>query len=104
MPCLGVLIALMAPRFLIVVLWLFTAWFKGIFSTALWPVLGFIFLPATLLWYTAVQNWWNGHWGFWQIVGLVIALMIDAGPSRARRRKRTVEVHEDREDLGREIS
>jgi hypothetical protein len=45
MPCLALLIALMAPRFLIVLLWLFTSWFKGIFDTALWPVLGFIFYP-----------------------------------------------------------
>lgn len=106
MPCLGVLIALMAPRFLIVLLWLFTSWFKGIFGTALWPVLGFIFLPTTLLWYTAVQNWWNGHFGLWQVVGLVIALMMDIGPSRASRkarRRRRAERHAH-EDLGREIT
>src|SRR5688572_26947736 len=88
MPCLGVIIALIAPRFLIVMLWLFTSWFKGIFATALWPILGFFFLPATLLWYTAVHNWWDGHWGVFQIIGIVIALMIDLGPSRAKRKKK----------------
>lgn len=101
MPCLGVLIALMAPRFLIVLLWLFTSWFKGIFGTALWPVLGFIFLPVTLLWYTAVQNWWDGQWGLLQIIGLVIALLMDVGPSRAKRRTRVE--HRDDPELGREI-
>ena len=101
MPCFGVIIALMAPRFLIVLLWLFTSWFKGIFATALWPVLGFIFLPMTLLWYTAVQNWWDGHWGWFQILGIVLALLSDLGPSRARR-KRKVE-HREHPDLGREI-
>ena len=101
MPCLGVLFALLAPRFLIVVLWLFTSWFKGIFSTALWPVLGFIFLPMTLLWYTAVQNWWDGQWGWFQILGIVIALMIDISPSRAKRRRR--EQVREHPDLGREI-
>lgn len=93
MPCLGVLIALFTPRFLIILLWLFTGWFKGIFNTALWPVLGFIFLPTTLLWYTAVQNWWGGQWHALQIIGLIIALLIDTGSSGggARRfRKRTV--------------
>lgn len=90
MPCLGVLIALLTPRFLIVLLWLFTGWFKGIFDTALWPVLGFIFLPTTLLWYTAVQNWWHGTWGLLQIAGLVIALMIDISPAGGRRRRREV--------------
>jgi hypothetical protein len=104
MPCLGVLIALMAPRFLIVLLWLFTGWFKGIFATALWPVLGFIFLPTTLLWYTAVQNWWNGHWGLLQIIGIVIAIFVDLKPFR-RKRRRTVHVEPDEHpDLGRQIN
>jgi hypothetical protein len=87
MPCLAVLFALLTPRALILLLWIFTGWFKGIFDTALWPVLGFIFLPTTLLWYTAVQNWWNGQWGLLQIVGLVIALMIDISPAGGKRRR-----------------
>jgi hypothetical protein len=104
MPCLAVLIALMAPRFLIVVLWLFTSWFKGVFDTALWPVLGFFFLPVTLLWYTAVQHWWDGQWGWMQVVGIVIALMMDLGPSKARRKKKVVYETEQHEDLGRPIN
>jgi hypothetical protein len=88
MPCLGVLFALLTPRILILILWLFTGWFRGIFATALWPVLGFIFLPTTLLWYTAVQNWWDGQWGVLQIVGIVIALLIDMSPGAGRRRRR----------------
>lgn len=87
MPCFAVLIALFMPRFLILLLWLFTTWFKGIFATALWPVLGFIFLPTTLLWYTAVQNWWGGHWGLLQIFGLIMALMLDVSPASGRRRR-----------------
>src|SRR5688500_3104338 len=88
MPCLAVLFALLTPRILILILWLLTGWFKGIFDTALWPVIGFIFLPTTLLWYTAVQNWWQGQWGLWQIVGLVIALMLDLSPAGGKRRRR----------------
>jgi hypothetical protein len=30
-----------------------------------------------LLWYSAVNNWFNGQWGFWQIVVLIIAILID---------------------------
>jgi hypothetical protein len=86
MPCLFLLIALITPRLLILLLWLFTTWFRGIFPIALWPVLGFIFLPTTLLWYTAVQHWFGGQWTFWPIVGLVIALAIDVSPARGRRR------------------
>ena len=107
MPCLGVLIALMAPRFLIIVLWLFTSWFKGVFSSALWPVLGFFFVPVTTLWYAAVQNWWDGQWGVLQIIGLVVALWMDLGSSRkARIRKRRASAEHDasRDDLGRPIN
>lgn len=91
MPCIAALFALLTPRFMIVLLWLFTGWFKGLYNTALWPVLGFIFLPTTLLWYTAVQNWWHGQWHALQIIGLVVAILIDTSPasSRGRRWRRT---------------
>ncbi|PYR24879.1 MAG: hypothetical protein DMF98_14105 [Acidobacteria bacterium] len=85
MPCLLLLFALITPRLVIVVLWLFTSWFRGIFAIALWPVLGFIFLPTTLIWYTAVQHWFHGAWTFWPVVGLVIAVATDVSPARGRR-------------------
>jgi hypothetical protein len=87
MPCLFALIALSAPRIVIAALWFFSNWFKGMFPGLLWPLLGFIFLPTTLLWYTAVQRWWAGQWTLWPIVGLVIALMIDISPAGGRRRR-----------------
>lgn len=89
MPCLLTLLALLTPRFVILVLWLFSNWFKGIFTTALWPVLGFIFVPTTLLWYTVVQRWFHGQWTLWPVVGLVIALLIDVSPARHGRKKRS---------------
>ncbi|MDE3052511.1 MAG: hypothetical protein KGL38_07580 [Gemmatimonadota bacterium] len=88
MPCLFTIIALATPRLVILVLWLFSGWFAGLFAAALWPVLGFVFLPTTLLWYTAVQHWWGGQWTLWPIVGLVIALMIDVSPAGGRRRRK----------------
>ena len=90
MPCLFAIFALATPRLLILVLWFFTNWFKGLFDTLLWPILGFIFLPTTFLWYTAVQHWWQGQWSLWPIVGLVIALMIDLSPAKGRRRRTVV--------------
>jgi hypothetical protein len=78
-------LALVAPRLVIAILWFFTTWPRGLFDTALWPILGFIFLPATLLWFTAVQHWFDGQWTLWPIVGLVIALMIDTSPATCRR-------------------
>lgn len=88
MPCLFVIIALSAPRLVIALAWLFTNWFVGLFPSLLFPVLGFLFLPTTFLWYTAVLHWWGGQWSMWPVVGLVIALMIDLSPAGGRRRTR----------------
>lgn len=88
MPCLFALIALAAPRIVIALLWFFTTWFNGVFNTILWPILGFIFLPTTMLWYSAVQHWFGGQWTVWPIVGLVAALIIDVSPAGGRRSPR----------------
>jgi hypothetical protein len=88
MPCLLVVLALATPRLVIAVLYFFTNWFNGLFTTPLWPVLGFIFLPTSFLWFTAVQRWFGGQWTLWPIVGLVIALMIDVSPAGGRRRRK----------------
>jgi hypothetical protein len=85
MPCLFVLFALLAPRIVMAVLWFFSGWFKGMFATPLWPILGFIFLPTTLLWYSAVQHWFGGVWSAGPIIGMVIALLIDVSPASHRR-------------------
>ena len=86
MPCLFAVFALLTPRLFIAVLYVFTNWFTGIFNTLLWPLLGFIFLPTTLLWYTAVHHWFDGQWSLWPIVGLIFALMIDVSPASGRKR------------------
>jgi hypothetical protein len=86
MPVLLVLFSLFVPRLVVAILWFFTTWFRGMFDTLLWPILGFIFLPTTLLWYSAVQHWFGGQWTLWPIVGLVVALLIDESPSRGRSR------------------
>jgi hypothetical protein len=80
--------ALITPRVIIILLWLTTNWFEGIFSNLLWPIIGFIFLPTTLLWYTAVYNWYDNSWGTMQVVLLVVALIIDLYPASRKRKKR----------------
>jgi hypothetical protein len=85
MPCLLTLIALITPRLVIAVLWLFTRWF-AVVPTGIWILLGFIFLPTTLLWYTAVQHWFGGEWSLVPLIGIVIALAIDVSPASSRRR------------------
>ena len=85
MPCLLTLIALITPRLVIAVLWLFTRWF-AVVPAGIWILLGFIFLPTTLLWYTAVQHWFGGEWSIVPLIGIVIALAIDVSPASSRRR------------------
>ena len=88
MPCLLALFALATPRLVIVGLYFLTTWFNGLFPSLLYPILGFIFLPTTLLWYTAVVHWFGGQWTLWPVIGLVIALAIDVSPASHRRRAR----------------
>ncbi len=85
MPCLLVLLALLVPRLVILYLWFFTSWFVDMFTNLLWPILGLIFLPTTLLAYSAVQNWYGGVWTAVPIIGLIVALLIDLSPSTGRR-------------------
>ncbi len=92
MPCLLTVLALVTPRLVILLLWFFSNWFQGLFNTVLWPILGFLFLPTTLLWYSVVQHWFGGEWTLWPIVGIVIALMIDVSPARHKRRRKAAEV------------
>ena len=89
MPCFLVVLALLTPRLVVALLWFFTHWFQGLFNTLLWPILGFIFLPTTLLWYSAVHNWFGGAWTLWPVVGLVVALLIDLTPHHRLTRRRS---------------
>jgi hypothetical protein len=81
-----VALTLLTPRLGIALLWFFSTWFVGLFPSVLWPIVGFVFLPTTLLWYSAVQHWFGGMWTLWPIVGLVVALLIDLSPAPASRR------------------
>ncbi|MGH7712519.1 MAG: hypothetical protein ACREOG_14610 [Gemmatimonadaceae bacterium] len=85
MPIIAAVVALIAPRILILALWFFSAWFGGMFDSLLWPILGLIFAPTTLLWYSAVQHWFVGIWSTWPVVGMVIAVLLDLSPASGRR-------------------
>ncbi len=74
-----ILIALFLPRLVIALLWIFSQWFTGVFSHWLLPIVGFLFLPYTMLWYSAMHHWYADTWGGLQIVVLVIAVAADLG-------------------------
>jgi hypothetical protein len=78
MGCLLAVFGLIAPRLILVILWLFTTYLSRAFDSFVWPFLGFIFLPTTTLGYAIAQNSFDGVRG----VGLaivVLAVLIDVG-------------------------
>lgn len=73
------ILGLIFPRLTIALLWLFSGWFKGMFEHWIIPLIGFIFLPFTMLWYSVVMHWFGGTWGMWQILILILAVLFDLG-------------------------
>lgn len=88
MPCFVALIALFAPRIVIAGLYFLSDWFDGLFASILWPLLGFLFAPFTLLWYSVVVKFYGGEWGLLQIAGLILALALDFSPGLSKRQRR----------------
>ena len=70
MCCFFTTLLFLGPRFVILMWWLFRpALFNAMFSTWIWPLLGIIFLPWTLLMYLIVGG--QGIVGFdWVWLGL----------------------------------
>jgi hypothetical protein len=82
-----VLLGILLPRLTIIILYFFTGWFDTVFTTWLWPLLGFVFMPYSLLWYTVVLNWFGGTWGPLQIAAMAVAVIIDlASLNKSRNR------------------
>jgi len=79
MPCLLALLAVAFPRIAIVLLWLFTNFFTGVYHNVVIPLLGFIFLPLTLIVYTYTQKTHGGAMGTQQLIFLFIAIILDLG-------------------------
>jgi hypothetical protein len=79
MPCLLALLAVAFPRVAIVLLWLFTTFFTGVYTNIIIPILGFLFLPLTLIVYTYLQKIHPGTLGTQGLIFVFIAVIIDLG-------------------------
>ncbi len=79
MPCLLGLLAVAFPRVAILLLWLFTSFFGGVYNNVVVPVLGFLFLPLTLIVYTYLQKTHAGTLGTQSLIFLFIAVILDLG-------------------------
>jgi hypothetical protein len=75
MPCLVGLLALIAPRVVAVVLWLFTRFFEAAFAgRLLWLVLGIVIAPFTTLAYAWTINAHGRVEGIWLAIVIVAAI------------------------------
>ncbi len=90
MCCLVTIIVLLGPRLGIILWWLFDmARWESAFNSIIWPILGFIFLPWTLLAYVLVVP--GGITGLdWLVLALGVVLDITSysGGGYGRRRWR----------------
>ena len=87
MPCLLAVLVVAFPRVAIALLYFLTTFFNGVYENVLIPLLGFIFLPVTLLAYTWLTKSGNPVDAFFLIV-MIIAVIIDLGSLEGGRRSR----------------
>jgi hypothetical protein len=90
--CLLLLLAMIGPRFVIVLLALFSNYLQTTYTGLLIPLLGFLFMPFTTLAYAWSINT-TGEVSALQLVVVVIAVLLDlgvigGGADRRRRQQR----------------
>jgi hypothetical protein len=76
------LLGLFAPRFVIVMLWLFTDYMSRAYTHWLLPTLGFFLLPTTTIAYAIAKNAFSDARGGIEAGGIVVIILgvvIDVG-------------------------
>ncbi|MHB8840871.1 MAG: hypothetical protein ACYC56_03630 [Candidatus Aquicultor sp.] len=76
--CIAALLALITPRLVLLVLWIFTDYISSVFDSFIWPLLGFIFLPLTTLAYAWSIHTYHGVHGL-GLLTVIVAFLIDIG-------------------------
>ena len=82
MGCLFAIVALITPRFILIILWLFTNYLNTAFSSGWWGLLGFFFLPTTTIAYAIARNEFTNATGGVEATGIVLivlGIVIDLG-------------------------
>jgi hypothetical protein len=80
MPCCLAIVALAAPRIVIVLVVLFSDYMGRAYETLIWPLLGFFFLPLTTLAYAFSINSAGSVQGIYLVL-VVLAVLIDLSSS-----------------------
>jgi hypothetical protein len=75
MGCLFAIVALITPRFILFILWLFTNYLNTAFSSGWWGILGFLFLPTTTIAYAIAQNEFTTVTGGIETMGIVVIVL-----------------------------
>jgi len=82
MGCLFAVFALITPRFVVFVLWLFTHYLATAYGSWFWPTLGFFVAPTTTLAYAVARNDLSTASGSITAAGtlvIVVGVLIDVG-------------------------
>ena len=82
MGCLFAILALITPRFVVFVLWIFTDYLSTAYGTWFWPTLGFFVAPTTTLAYAVARNDLSTASGAITAAGtlvIVVGVLIDIG-------------------------
>ena len=78
--CLLVIGAMVMPRLLLLAYWITGSFAKAdVWESRLWPVLGFLFMPATTLAFGLCHVYGGGEFTFWWKVAMVGAVIYDLG-------------------------
>ena len=78
MGCIAGLFVLALPRFVMVLLWIFTNYLSRAYDGWILPLVGFFLLPTTTLAYAIAQNETKGLKG-WGLVLVIFAVTLDLG-------------------------
>lgn len=92
MGCLLLLLSFITPRFVVLVLWIFTDYLTRAYGSWFWPTLGFFVAPTTTIAYAVARNDLSTATGGITAAGtlvIVVGVLIDLGliGGNARRRR-----------------
>jgi len=73
--CLFAIVALITPRFVLFILWLFTDYLNTAISSGWLGLLGFLFLPTTTIAYAVAQNEFTTITGGLETTGVLIIIL-----------------------------
>lgn len=79
MPCLLGCLALSTPRLILFLVWIFSDYLDQVYTTKIWPVLGFVFMPLTTLAYAFAMHFGHGEWTAVGAAAVITAVLVDLG-------------------------